>query len=154
MPVRVPGTAVFLTSNPTGVPPALLHNLNHNKVLHDRVILLTLLTADSPYVPVAQRLTMNDLGLGFHRVIARHGFMEEPIVPDVLDLCEAQGMKFNINDTTFFLGLESIVSSQRGGMMKWRERLFILMVRNAQMATRYFHLPSNRVVVVGVQVEI
>jgi KUP system potassium uptake protein len=153
MPLRVPGTAVFMTSNATGVPPALLHNLHHNRILHDRVVLLTLITDDLPYVSEQHRLSMEDLGMGFHRVIARHGFMEEPIVPAVLDRCAEKGLQFNIHDTTFFLGLESIVSSHKGGMMRWREKLFILMVRNAQMATHYFHLPSNRVVVVGVQVE-
>ena len=154
-PVRVKGTSVFMTSNLNGVPPALLHNLSHNKVLHERVVLLTVQTTESPYVPAKEQLTIEHLEFGFHRVIARHGFMEDPVVPRYLERCAGHGLEFNIAQTTFFLGLETIVSSsKKGGMARWREKLFIVMMRNAQLATSYFHLPSNRVIVVGVHVEI
>jgi KUP system potassium uptake protein len=153
MPVRVKGTAVFMTGNVEGVPPGLLHNLRHNKVLHERVVLLTIQTAENPYVE-RNRITIEKLPLGFYRVIARYGFMEEPDVPELLEQCKPLGLDFRLYDTTFFLGLETIVVSKQPGMAMWRERLFVIMARNAQLATTYFHLPSNRVIVVGVQVEI
>jgi KUP system potassium uptake protein len=154
-PARVKGTAMFLTANPIGVPSALLHNLKHNKVLHERTVLLTMVVADSPHVSDEERVEIQSLGESFYRIIARYGFMEEPDVPQLLKLCGLHGMKFDIGQTTFFLGQETIIpGGHKAGMAVWRQKLFVLMARNAQRATKYFQLPVNRVIEVGVQVEL
>jgi KUP system potassium uptake protein len=154
-PARVKGTAVFLTANPIGVPSALLHNLKHNKVLHERTVLLTMLVTDSPHVPPDQQLEIQTLGESFYRILARYGFMEEPDVPQLLKRCGELGLKFDLGQTTFFLGLETLIpSGHKPGMAAWRQKLFVLMARNAQRATKYFRLPPNRVIEVGVQVEL
>ena len=153
-PPRVKGTAVFLAGNPDGTPLALLHNLKHNKMLHERVILLTLLTEEIPYVEKEQRVTVTDLGKSFHRVIGRYGFMEEPHVPEILKLCQPHGLKFREMETTYFLSRETIIPSDRRGLAAWRKRLFALMSRNAQPANAFFRLPPNRVVELGMQVEL
>jgi KUP system potassium uptake protein len=151
---RVPGTAVFMTSTPDGVPPALLHNLKHNKVLHDRIILLTVKTIGMPVVPDDARCRMEDLGQGFHRLVLRFGFMQETDVPAALKLVKNCGADFNMMDTSFFLARQTLLPSARPGMAIWREHLFAWMLRNAEGAMEFFRLPTNRVVELGSQVEI
>ena len=153
-PPRVKGTAVFLAGNPDGTPVALLHNLKHNKMLHERVILLTLLTEEIPYVEGEHRVTVTDLGKSFYRVIGRHGFMEEPNAPEILGLCQPHGLNFRELETTYFLSRETVIPSARRGLAGWRKRLFALMARNAQPANAFFRLPPNRVVELGMQVEL
>jgi KUP system potassium uptake protein len=153
-PHRVPGTAIFLAGNPDGTPAALTHNFKHNKILHKRVVLLTILIEEIPYVDAAQRVTVTDLGESFYRVIGRYGFMEEPNAPEILKLCKPHGLNFREMETTFFLSRETIIPSERRGLARWRKRLFSLMARNAQPANAYFRLPPNRVVELGLQVEI
>jgi KUP system potassium uptake protein len=153
-PVRVKGTAVFLAGNAEGAPLALLHNLKHNKILHDRVILLTVLVEEVPWVEAERRAEVRDLGNGFHRVVGRYGFMEEPRVSQILRLCQPLGLKLREADTTFFLSRETLLASRRPGLARWRKHLFALMARNAQPATAYFRLPVNRVVELGMQIEI
>jgi len=151
---RVPGTAVFMTSSPEGVPHALLHNLKHNKVLHERIILLTVKIADEPYIPEGQRCSLDDLGSGFHRMILRYGFVEEPDVPHALANVDRCGAEFRMIDTSFFLARQTLLPSSRPGMMIWREKLFAWMLRNAESAMEFFRLPTNRVVELGSQLEI
>ena len=153
-PPRVKGTAVFLAGNPEGTPLALTHNLKHNKLLHQRVILLTVLIEEIPYVEEERRVAITDLGKSFYRVVGRYGFMEEPNVPEILALCKPHGLNFREMETTFFLSRETIIASQRRGLARWRKHLFSLLARNAQPATAYFRLPANRVVELGMQIEI
>jgi len=151
---RVPGTAVFMTSSAEGVPHALLHNLKHNKVLHERIVLLTVKIADVPFVPQTERVTLEHLGHGFHRLVLRYGFMEEPDVPAALAQVTGCGDKFKMMDTSFFLARQTLLPSSKPGMALWREKLFAWMLRNAESAMEFFRLPTNRVVEVGSQVEI
>jgi KUP system potassium uptake protein len=151
---RVPGTAVFMTSTADGVPHALLHNLKHNKVLHERIILLTVKIADVPFVLQTERVKLEHLGHGFHRLVLRYGFMEEPDVPAALALVTGCGDKFKMMDTSFFLARQTLLPSSKPGMAIWREKLFAWMLRNAESAMEFFRLPTNRVVEVGSQVEI
>jgi KUP system potassium uptake protein len=151
---RVPGTAVFMTSAADGVPHALLHNLKHNKVIHDRVILLTVKISNAPFVEEGIRVKTEDLGHGFHRVIMKYGFMEEINVPDALMKLDGCGPAFKMMDTSFFLSRQTLLASERPGMAIWREKLFSWMLRNAESAMEFFRLPTNRVVELGSQVEI
>jgi KUP system potassium uptake protein len=151
---RVPGTAVFMTSTPDGVPHALLHNLKHNKVLHERVILLTVKIADEPYVADDDRARIDDLGRGFHRMILRFGFMEDADVPAALKRIDVCGGEFRMIETSFFLARQTLLPSAKPGMAVWREKLFAWMLRNAESAMEFFRLPTNRVVELGSQVEI
>jgi KUP system potassium uptake protein len=151
---HVRGTAVYFHSSLDGVPRTLLHNLKHNRVVHDRVIFLTVLVEDVPATVDAERVTVTKLVDGFWRVVARYGFTEEPQVPAVLALAARDGLEFREAETTYFLGRETIIASAKPGMWGWRERLFGLMMRNASPATAYFGLPPNRVVELGAQVEI
>jgi KUP system potassium uptake protein len=151
---RVPGTAVFMTSSSEGVPHALLHNLKHNKVLHERIVLLTVKIADVPFVPQGERVKLEQLGHGFHRLVLRYGFMEEPDVPAALALVTGCGDRFKMMDTSFFLARQTLLPSSKPGMAIWREKLFAWMLRNAESAMEFFRLPTNRVVEVGSQVEI
>jgi KUP system potassium uptake protein len=151
---RVKGTAVFMTSTVGGVPHALLHNLKHNKVLHERVILLTVKIADMPFIEGDKRCKMEDLGNGFHRLILKYGFMEEPNVPIALQGVTSCGPAFKMMDTSFFLARQTLLPSSRPGMAIWREHLFSWMLRNAESAMEFFRLPTNRVVELGSQVEI
>ncbi|OWY38250.1 potassium transporter Kup [Xenophilus sp. AP218F] len=153
-PARVQGTSVFLTSTLHGVPHALLHNLKHNKVLHERVVLMTIRTEDVPYVAEDERLEVVQMSASFWRVVARYGFKEDPNVLQVLDLCGEQGVAFELMDTSFFLSRETIVSTERPGMARWREKLFVWMSKNAMRATDFFQVPTNRVVELGAQVEL
>ncbi len=151
---RVPGTAVFMTSTADGVPHALLHNLKHNKVLHERVILLTVKIVAQPYWPEAERATRDEMGEGFYRLVLRYGFMEEVDVPAALKRVHECGSDFKMMDTSFFLSRQTLLPSERPGMMLWREKLFAWMLRNAESAMEFFRLPTNRVVELGSQVEI
>ncbi|WNG43276.1 potassium transporter Kup [Archangium minus] len=153
-PVRVPGTAIFMTGNPEGTPPALLHNLKHNKVLHEQVMLLTIASEEVPHVPPEERVEVIKLEEGFVRVIARYGFMENPSIPDILKRAREKGLQFNLMGTSFFLGRETLIPSKKPGMAMWREALFSWMSRNARSATAYFRIPPNRVVELGAQVEL
>ena len=151
---RVPGTAVFMTTSMTGVPHALLHNLKHNKVLHERVMLLTVRIEDVPYVMSERRIETKDYGAGFFRIILRYGFMEEIDVPAALAQVKECGPQFKMMDTSFFLARQTLIASSRPGMAIWREKLFAWMLRNAESAMEFFRLPTNRVVELGSQVEI
>ena len=151
---RVPGTAVFMTSSSSGVPHALLHNLKHNKVLHERVILLTVRIQDVPYVPEAKRVESMEYGSGFYRMIIHYGFMEEVNIPSVLQSTKDCGPTCKMMDTSFFLARQTLIASARPGMAIWREKLFSWMLRNAESAMEFFKLPTNRVVELGSQVEI
>jgi KUP system potassium uptake protein len=152
--VRVSGTAVFMTSTPDGVPHALLHNLKHNKVLHERVVLLTVKIADVPMVVSTARYEIEDLGRGFFRVILNYGFMEEADVPAALTQVSGCGQNFKMMETSFFLARQTLLPSARPGMRIWREKLFAWMLRNAESAMEFFRLPTNRVIELGSQVEI
>jgi KUP system potassium uptake protein len=153
-PARVEGTGVFLTADRDGVPHALLHNLLHNKVLHERVLLLTVVIDDVPSVPASQRLQVETLAGGFYRLAIRYGFRDTPDVPAALESLPACGLPFEMMETSFFLSRETVVPAIRGGMALWRERLFAAMARNAGSAATYFRLPPNRVIELGTQVEI
>jgi KUP system potassium uptake protein len=153
-PMRVPGTAIFMTGNPEGTPPALLHNLKHNKVLHEQVVLLTIASEDVPHVPPEERVEVEPLQQGFVRVVARYGFMENPNIPDILKRCREKGLQFQLMGTSFFLGRETLIPSKKPGMAMWREALFAWMSRNARSATAFFRIPPNRVVELGTQVEL
>jgi KUP system potassium uptake protein len=153
-PQRVPGTAIFLTSDLVNVPFTLLHNLKHNKVLHERTVFMSIATEDQPFVPDDERLHLEELGKGFYRLYARYGFKESPNVPRVLSNCVREGLSFDLMDTSFFLGHEKLVPGLHSKMARWRDVLFIWMSRNALSATEFFRIPSNRVVEVGTQVEL
>jgi KUP system potassium uptake protein len=150
-PHRVPGTAIFMTSNLDGTPPTLLHNLQHNKVLHERVLLLTVVTSEIPHVEAQHRVEIEPLDGGFFRVRIRYGFMEEPDIPAAL---RVSGLHIVPDETTYFLGTETLLATGRPGMPLWRERLFVLMSRNALRATSFFKIPPDRVVEIGMQVEL
>lgn len=149
---EVPGTAVFMTGGQTNVPHALLHNLKHNKILHERNVLLTVITQDVPFVALQDRLQIERIAHNFWLVTAYCGFKDEPDIPVLLDQCAAHGLEFNMMETSFFLSRERIVSSVKLGMATWREKLFIAMYRNSASATDFFHIPSNRVVEMGSQI--
>jgi KUP system potassium uptake protein len=153
-PARVPGTAVFMTAQPRGTPPALAHNLRYNKVLHDHVVTLMVATHPVPHVPADQRATVRSLGHGVFDVVIRYGFMEDPNVPEALVQACKQGLELDEDDVTYFLGRETLIVTKAPGMAMWRERLFVLLARNAVRATTFFRLPPERVVELGVQVEI
>jgi KUP system potassium uptake protein len=153
-PTRVPGTAVFLSSQGQSVPHALLHNLAHNKVLHERVVFLTVRTEDVPFVADSERIEVEELGGNFYRVVAHYGFKEDPNVPQALNQCQVCGQEMNLLETSFFLSRETLIPTKMPGMAPWRERLFIWMARSAQNAMAFFRLPSNRVIELGTQVEI
>ena len=152
-PVRVPGTAVFMTAQPTGTPPALAHNLRYNKILHEHVIVLTVSTAQTPYVRTDDRVQTESLGSGLFNIRVQYGFMEDPDVPAALLAARTHGVEIDPDDLTYFLGRETILVTRRKGMAIWREKLFVLMARNAVRATAFFRIPPERVVELGVQVE-
>jgi KUP system potassium uptake protein len=151
---RVPGTAVFMTSSPQGVPHALLHNLKHNKVLHERILILTVVIDEIPFIDLEDRIEVFDLGENFYRMILRYGFMQQPDVPATLKIVENCGPQIRMMDTSFFLARQTLLPSERPGMAIWREKLFAWMLRNAESAMEFFKLPTNRVVELGSQVEI
>ncbi len=154
-PVRVPGTAVFLTADKGVVPHALMHNLKHNKVLHERNVFLTVVTLDVPYAPLDKRLEMTSIGDDFYRVVVRYGFMESPDVPlALMRSCDAGGIYFDPMDTTYFASRETIIATPHRNMPAWRDKLFAIMHRNAAPATVFFRIPGNRLVELGSTVEI
>jgi KUP system potassium uptake protein len=153
-PSRVPGSAVFMTANLNSVPHALLHSLKHFKVLHARNVLLSVETLETPFADAAERIEIRDLGHSFHAMALRFGFMEDPDVPAALAACTQRGFAFDMMDTTFFLSRETVVAARRPGMAHWRDKLFAFLARNAMPATAYFHIPGNRLVELGTQVEI
>jgi len=151
---RIPGTAIFLTGVNEGAPAALLHNLKHNQVLHERNILLSVIVEDKPYVSKGDRLLVDDLGKNFYRVRVFYGFMQTPNVPDALALCASWDLPIDMMTTSFFTSRALIVSAPRPGMMKWRELLFIMMSRNAMNVADFFKIPTNRVIEMGTKIEI
>lgn len=153
-PVRVAGTAVFLRGEADGVPHALLHNLSHNKVLHERVVFLTLHNKDIPWVPFSDRIKVTDLGNACYQIDVSYGFKNEPDIPNVLALCAPHGLYFEPMETSYFISRQTIISTPGSGMARWREGLFVTMSRNARDAADYYQIPSNRVIEVGAQVEI
>src|SRR5690606_24398005 len=152
-PPRVPGTAVFMTSTPSGIPPVLLHHLKHNKVLHEQVVLLSISSEEVPRVPLRGNFEVSSLGQGFYRVTARYGFMQTPKVPRLLTRCAAAGLQIDPNETSYYLGRETLLTSGKSEMARWRKALFSFLSRNARPATAFFHLPPNRVVELGAQIE-
>jgi KUP system potassium uptake protein len=154
-PLRVPGTAVFLTANQNAVPHALLHNLKHNKVLHERNVLLTVEMLETPTADLGERIEITELGGDFYGLALRFGFAEDPNIPYALSKCSKKGLPFDMMDTTFFLSRETIIAdAKRPGMALWRDKLFAFMARNALPATAFFQIPGNRLIELGAQVEI
>jgi KUP system potassium uptake protein len=153
-PLRVPGTAIFLTANVNAVPSALLHNLKHNKVLHERNVILTVETMETPVAEYHERSEITALGSEFYRLTLRFGFAEDQDIPRSLQLCEAKGLDFDMMDTTFFISRETVIAADRPGMPLWRDKLFVFLARNASPATAFFRIPGNRLIELGTQVEI
>ena len=153
-PIRVPGTAIFLRGSTDGVPHALLHNLSHNKVLHERVVFLTVYILEVPWVKPADRVQIKELGNECYQMNIRYGFKDEPHIPLALELSKKHGLEFDTLATSFFIARQTIVSSPGSGMARWREHIFVSMWRNARGAADYYQIPSNRVLELGTQVEI
>lgn len=151
---RVPGTAVFMTLSPAGIPPTLLHHVKHSHMLHEKVLLLTIRFVDVPSVPDKERVTIQDLGQGFYRLEALNGFMQIPDVPKILKIASIDGLETEPMTTTFYLGREALLTTGTVKMMRWRKALFAFMSRNAGTPAAYFILPANRVVELGAQVEL
>jgi KUP system potassium uptake protein len=152
---RVPGTAVFLTSDPTGVPPVLLHHIKHNKVLHQRVLVMSFQTQEIPHASPEERLEVKDFGEGVWQVIGRYGFMETPNLPRLLEqLSGKHQMEIKLAETSFYLGRETLLPTGRTRLAQWRKRLFIIMSRNARSAAAFFEIPPNRVVELGAQIQL
>ena len=154
LPARVPGTAVFLAGQPKGAPTTLLHNLKHNRVLHERNIVLTIVTDRIPYVAKDSRIEIKDLSQGFFRIIAHFGFMETPTIGEIIECCAMKDFVIEEQKTTFFLGRETIICTGKPGMARWREHLFVAMSRHAQRPAEFFKLPVNRTIELGGRVEI
>jgi KUP system potassium uptake protein len=153
-PMRVPGTAIFLRGESDGVPHAMLHNLLHNKVLHERVVFLTVHIADEPRVDASARIRITELGHGCHQVDVTFGFKDEPDIPGMLAQCATLGLPFDMMQTSFFVARQTVISTPGGGMAPWREHLYVAMQRNARDAADYYRIPTNRVIELGTQVEI
>ncbi|MDQ3184931.1 MAG: KUP/HAK/KT family potassium transporter, partial [Pseudomonadota bacterium] len=153
-PARVAGTSIFLTADPNGVPHALLHNLAHNQVLHERVVFLTVVYMETPRVSANQRIAIEQLIDNCYQITVRYGFKDQPNLPYALEMCEPYGLVFEPLKTSFFLSRDIVVPSPGAGMAVWRERLFATMARNASSAAEYFKLPANRVLELGARVEI
>ncbi len=153
-PIRVDGTAIFMTSTPGRVPHALLHNLKHNKVLHQRVVFLTVMMRDTPFVPETERIEVRTLGCDFYQFVAWYGFKEDPDVPALLEESGRRGFAFEMMETSFFVSRETLIPTDAPGMAIWRERLFASMSKNAVKASEFFQIPTNRVVELGTQIEL
>lgn len=153
-PLRVSGTAIFMSGDPWGVPVPLLHNLKHNKILHERIAILTIVTKEVPFVSKKDRVQIQEVIPNFYRILASYGFMETPKMKHILEACRNQDIHFNVHETTFVLGRETILPSNLPAMSLWREKLFAIMSRNAQRPTAFFRIPPNQVIEVGIQVEI
>jgi len=152
--LRVPGTAVFMTSNADGIPPVLLHYVKHNKMLHEQIVLLSITTAQVPTVPFGKNFEVEELGEGFYRVTARYGFMQSPNVPRLLAATLAEGLAVDLDDTSYYLGRETLLTGGTSKMASWRKALFGYLSRNSRPATQFFGLPPNRVVELGAQIQI
>jgi KUP system potassium uptake protein len=150
----VSGTALFLRGESDGVPHALLHNLSHNKVLHERVVFLTVHMLEQPYVAYEDRVKLTPLGHECYQVTVYYGFKDEPNIPAVLEQCGEQGLPFEMMETSFFIARQTVISTPGQGMAAWREHLFVTMSRNARAAADYYQIPPNRVIELGTQVEI
>jgi KUP system potassium uptake protein len=153
-PVRVPGTAIFLRGESEGVPHALLHNLAHNKVLHERVIFLTVHNHEVPWIPLTERVHVHHLGKNCYQINVHYGFKDEPNIPQALELTKDQGLEFEALETSYFIARQTVIPTPSGGMAPWREHLFVTMSRNARGAADYYQVPTNRVIELGTQVEI
>lgn len=153
-PIRISGTAIYMAGDPWGVPVPLLHNLKHNKVLHERVAILTIMTKEIPTVPKRSRVEIQEIIPNFYRILVYYGFMEIPKMKHILDALRTNNIHFNIKETTFVLGRETILPSSEPNMPLWQEKLFAFMSKNAQRPTAYFKIPPNQVIEVGIQVEI
>jgi KUP system potassium uptake protein len=153
-PARVPGTAVFMTSSSSGTPPVLLHHLRHNKVLHEQVVLMSVIVSTVPFVSFFERATVEPLTEGFYRVVARYGFMQVPNMIEILKACQASGLHTRQDDTSFYLGRERLVVTKKPGMLRWRKHLFAFLSRNAHAPTDFFRLPPDRVMELGLLVEL
>ncbi len=153
-PIRVDGTAIFMTSTPDRVPHALLHNLKHNKVLHQRVVFLTVIMRDVPFVNETERIEVRTLGCDFYQFMAYYGFKEDPDVPALLEESGRRGFEFEMMETSFFVSRETLIPTDSPGMALWRERLFASMSKNAVKASEFFRIPTNRVVELGTQIEL
>jgi KUP system potassium uptake protein len=153
-PARVPGTAIFMTSDLSGAPPVLLHHLKHNKMLHERVLLMSFVSEEIPTVSESERVEITPLSEGFQQVLVRYGFMESPDMAAALRILETRGLSIKLMETTFYLGRETLLPTGKSRMAGWRKRLFIIMTRNARTATAYFGLPPNRVVEMGAQIQL
>jgi KUP system potassium uptake protein len=153
-PHRVPGTAIFLTGDREGAPSALLHNLKHNKIIHERNIILTIRTEQTPRVRAEDRVAIEELSPSFQRVTMTFGYMETPNILKGIAACRRQGLVFDIMSTSFFLSRRSLKASAHSGMPVWQDKLFIALAASADSATDYFHIPAERVVEIGAQVTI
>ena len=151
---RVSGTAVFMTSGTDGMPNVLLHHVKHNKVLHRQVVLLSISTENVPFVVGNSSLSVRELGHGFYRVLSRVGFMQQPSVPKILSRCERQGLVVNVSDTTYYLGRQTLLTTGKARMARWRKIMFSFLAKNSRAPTEFFNLPPNRVVELGLQIEL
>jgi KUP system potassium uptake protein len=152
--VRTPGTGAFLSISPAGNPITLLHLLKHTEALPQRVVIMSIVSANIPYVARGERLTITDLGQGFHRIIAHYGFMETPRMLEILEIATEQGLELDTYSTTFYVGRETLITAGEGRMAGWRKGLFAFLSRNAWNVTTFFGIPPNRVVELGTQVEL
>jgi KUP system potassium uptake protein len=153
-PYRAPGTAIFPTSDPEMTPVALMHNLKHNKMLHQHNIILTVRTTETPRLPDSERVFIARINDDFKKVVISYGFMESPNLPQALQLCRKQGLKFDIMSTSFFLGRRTLVPAAQSGMPMWQDKLFIFLMKNAADPTDFFRIPPGRVVELGAQVTV
>ncbi len=153
-PVRVPGTAVYMSAQPSVVPIPLVHNLRHNKILHERLIVMSILTRDVPYVAPGKKISLETIAPNFYRVMVQFGFMESASIKSILELCKEKNLEIKVEDTTFVLGTETILATGRLGMSMWREKIFAIIARNAQRPTAFFKIPPHQVIEIGIQVEI
>ncbi|RJX33027.1 MAG: potassium transporter Kup [Oxalobacter sp.] len=153
-PTRVPGTAIFLRGENDGVPHAMLHNLKHNRILHERVIFLTIHMHEVPWIPIAERIQLQNFGNECYQIRVHYGFKDAPDIPYVLELCKPLGLEFDMLSTSFFISRQTIISTPGAGMSTWREHLFVTLSRNARGAADYYQIPPNQVIELGTQVEI
>jgi KUP system potassium uptake protein len=153
-PVRVPGTAIFLTNDPLSAPSSFMHNLKHNKVLHERVVMMCVRTETTPRVPLRSRFEVNTLSPDFLQVTLHYGYMESPRIPHALAVMRKAGLKFDIMTTSFFVGRRTLKPSATSGMPKWQDKLFIAMTKQAASAPDFFQIPSDRVVELGAQMKV
>jgi len=151
--VRVPGLAVFMTREPEGAPVVLLHHLKHNKVLHERVVLLSILSEEVPEIAEDERITVKVLSQGLYRITARYGFMETTDVPAILERARSSGLEMKPLDTSYYLGREQLIATGTSKLARWRKKLFVFMSRNSRSATAFYNIPPNRVVELGAQLE-